>query len=53
MWHESLRTTLAQSADQSSNLPRRQSEPLGRVPRLEFAVRHVLNVLNLSSSRLW
>ncbi|WP_261985419.1 hypothetical protein, partial [Burkholderia cepacia] len=36
---------LTQSADQSPNLPRRQPESLGRAPRLELAVRHVLNDL--------
>ncbi|CAB5291688.1 hypothetical protein IST455A_04270 [Burkholderia multivorans] len=43
--HETLRPVLPQSANQSPNLPRRQSESLGRAPRLELAVRHVLNNL--------
>jgi len=36
---------LTQSADQLPDLPRRQPESFGRAPRLELAVRHVLNDL--------
>ncbi|KWE69543.1 hypothetical protein WL78_17315 [Burkholderia ubonensis] len=40
--YETVRPVLAQSGDQPPNLPRRQLQSLGRAPRLELAVRHVL-----------
>lgn len=43
--HQSRRAVLTQPGDQPPNLPCRQLQPFGRTPRLELAVRHVLNDL--------